>query len=62
MSNKEYNKFPRGVEVVAGAIIRKGQKILMTRSPKWNNKWVFQGGHIEVGETIAQAGIREGEE
>lgn len=58
----EKNKFPRGVEVVVGTIIRKGAKILMTRSPKWNHKWVCQGGHIEEGETIAEAGIREGEE
>ncbi len=62
MSNKKYNKFPRGVEVVAGVIIQQGKKILMAHSPKWNNKWIFPGGHIEAGETILESAKREGEE
>ncbi|QQG39523.1 MAG: NUDIX domain-containing protein [Candidatus Aenigmatarchaeota archaeon] len=54
--------FPRGVEIVSGAIIRRDGKILLTKSPKWHNKWVLPGGHIEAGERILEAAMREGEE
>lgn len=54
------NKFPRGVEVVAGALIRnKEGKLLFTKSPKWSGKWVLPGGHIDPGETIIDAATRE---
>lgn len=57
------HKFPRGVEVVTGGVIRKKDgKILLARSPKWSNKWVLPGGHIEPGETILEAAKREAEE
>lgn len=50
MPNK---KFYKGVEVVGSAIIENlGGKILLTRSPKWSNKWTTSGGHIDPGETI----------
>jgi nucleoside triphosphatase len=54
------DKFPRGVELVASAIIEndKGQ-ILLAQAPNWNNKWTMPGGHIDPGETISQAVIRE---
>lgn len=62
MSNQN-NKFPRGVEVVGSAIIENSDgKILLVKSPKWNNKWTMPGGHIEPGETISNALIREAEE
>ena len=53
-------KFPRGVEITTSAIIEneKGE-ILLTQQPKWKNKWLFPGGHIEPGETINQSLIRE---
>lgn len=56
------NEFPRGIEVLCGAIIQHDSKILLCESPKWGNKWAFPGGHIEPGETISQAAIREGKE
>ena len=57
------NKFPRGVEVVGSVIIEDGEgKILLIKSPKWHNKWVMPGGHIEPGEKIAESQIRETEE
>jgi len=63
MKQDNQNKFPRGVEIVGSAIIEKDDgKILLTRSPKWNNKWIFPGGHIEAGETIEQALLREAKE
>ena len=56
----ENNKYERGVEVVVGAIIENSEgKILLARSPKWNGKWIIPGGHIEPGEAIEEAGLRE---
>lgn len=55
--------YPRGVELTGSAIIENDAKqILVAKSPKWNDKWVLPGGHIEVGETILAACVREGEE
>jgi len=57
------NKFPRGIELCAGAIIENSKgEILLAKSPKWNNKWTFPSGHIESGEKIEQGAIREIEE
>ncbi len=57
------NEYPRGVEVVGSAIIEDSKGlILITKSPKWNGQWVFPGGHIDPGEKIADAVIREAEE
>jgi len=49
--------FPR---VTVGAFIRnqKGQ-VLLCKSPKWEDYWVVCGGHIDLGETIAEALVRE---
>lgn len=57
------NKFPRGVEIVGSAIIenKKGE-VLLVKSPKWSNKWTMPGGHIEPGEKIEEALLREAEE
>ncbi|MBI4262217.1 NUDIX domain-containing protein [Candidatus Uhrbacteria bacterium] len=56
-------KFPRGVEVVGSAIIEDGEgKILLVKSPKWNYRWTMPGGHIEPGEGIEEALLREAEE
>ena len=55
--------FPKGVEVVCSALIEsKNGKILLGQSPKWHNKWVFPGGHIDIGETIKEAVVREAKE
>jgi len=63
MPDKRKQKYPRGIEVVGGVIIenQKGE-ILLTKSPKWNNKWVLPGGHVEPGEKIVDALVREGRE
>lgn len=62
MKNNQ-NKFPNGVEVVGSAIIenKKGE-ILLVKSSKWSNKWTMPGGHIEPGEGIEDALLREAEE
>ncbi|MFH2019685.1 MAG: NUDIX domain-containing protein, partial [bacterium] len=54
MSIQEY---PR---VTVGAFIRNHQgQILLCKSPKWEDYWVVCGGHIDMGETTAQALERE---
>lgn len=57
------NKFSHGVEIVGSAIIenKKGE-VLLVKSPKWSNKWTMPGGHIEPGEKIEDALLREAEE
>jgi nucleoside triphosphatase len=47
-------------EPTVGALIFNPEsKILLVRSHKWRNKYVIPGGHIELGETIVAALIRE---
>ena len=53
-------QFPK---VVVGCFILNSHKeILLVKSYKWPGKWVVMGGHIEWGETIADAVKREVEE
>lgn len=55
--------FPKGVEVVGSAIIENdNNEIFLVKSPKWSNKWMMPGGHIEPGEKISDALEREVEE
>jgi nucleoside triphosphatase len=53
-------QFPK---VVVGCfILNDKNEILLVRSYKWADKWVVMGGHVEWGETIAQAVAREAKE
>ncbi|TSC76409.1 MAG: NUDIX hydrolase [Parcubacteria group bacterium Gr01-1014_31] len=55
--------FPRGIEVVGSAVIENpAGQILLVQSPKWGGKWVLPGGHIEPGESILAATVREAQE
>lgn len=45
--------------VVGGFIVNDKKEILLVKSYKWPGKWVVMGGHIEWGESIAQAVERE---
>lgn len=57
------SNFPRGIELVCSALIESPDgKILLGQSPKWHNKWILPGGHIDTGETIKEAVIREARE
>lgn len=63
MPVNDMQQFPREVEVVGSSIIEDGEgKILLVKSPKWHNKWTMPGGHIEPGEKIEEALLREAEE
>lgn len=53
-------KYP---EPTVGALIVNAEgKILLAKSPKWFDKYVLPGGHIELGETYEDAVIRETKE
>jgi mutator protein MutT len=53
-------QFPK---VVVGCfILNDKNEILLVRSYKWADKWVVMGGHVEWGETIADAVVREAKE
>lgn len=63
MPRKELDAFPRGVELVVGVIVENGKgELLLAKSPKWKNKWSMPGGHVEPGEKIFDALVREGKE
>lgn len=47
------------IEAVVTAIIYNGEKVLYIQDPKWNNSWTYPGGHIEYGEKIFEAALRE---
>lgn len=47
-------------EATVGAVIlNPDNKLLICRSTKWNGKYVIPGGHIELGEKMEDALIRE---
>lgn len=55
-------KYPRGIEVTAGIIpINDNGEILVCFSPKWD-KLGFPGGHVDTGEKMEDACIREAKE
>jgi nucleoside triphosphatase len=47
---------------VGALIVNKEGKVLLTRSHKWFDKYTLPGGHIEVGETMIEAVVREAKE
>jgi len=63
MENIEKNSEIKEIELVGSIVIEnKEGKILLTKSPKWNNKWTLPGGHIEPGESIENGLLREAKE
>ena len=50
-------KYP---EATVGAVILNSEdKVLICQSNKWNQKYVIPGGHIEAGESMEEALVRE---
>jgi len=45
--------------VVAAIIFNSKNEVLLCKSGKWQNKYVVPGGHVEGGETLEEALIRE---
>jgi ADP-ribose pyrophosphatase YjhB (NUDIX family) len=45
--------------VTVGALVCDGEKILLIRSHKFPSLYILPGGHVEFGETLAQAVVRE---
>ena len=43
-------------------IFNKAGEILLLKSHKWPGKYVVPGGHVELGERIEEAAIREAKE
>ncbi len=49
-------------DIVNGLLLSNGHVLIVRRSPfraTWPNRWSFPGGHVESGETLEQALIRE---
>ena len=44
---------------VDALILNEKKEVLLCKSPKFNNKFIISGGHIEIGETFEQALKRE---
>jgi nucleoside triphosphatase len=43
-------------------ILNKANELLLVKSHKWPGKYVVPGGHVELGETLEQAAVREAKE
>ena len=56
-SSSREQAFPE--PTVGGLIVNKDGMILLVLSHKWFDKWTIPGGHIELGETMQGALVRE---
>lgn len=57
------SKYDGTVELVASPLIMNSEgKILLVQSSKWGALWLIPGGHVEYGESVYDAAVREGKE
>ena len=55
--------FERGVELTCALFIeREDGRLIFVRSPKWGDRLVVPGGHVEPGERVVDAALREAAE
>ncbi len=54
-----HQQFPYPLATVAGLVFAPDGDTLWVRSYKWGNMWSLPGGKVDLGETLAQAVIRE---
>jgi len=45
--------------VASGFVVNPEGKILLYRGPKWGDRWLVPGGHVDYRESLAQAAERE---
>lgn len=50
-------KYPE--PTVGALIVNRKEELFLMRSPKWHDYWCLPDGHVELGETLEQALIRE---
>lgn len=51
---------PEYPEPVTGALIlNENDEIFLMSSPKWEDKWIVPGGHVEIGEEMSECVRRE---
>ena len=50
---------PIPVWCFAITVVRDGDRYLLVREPDYNDTWYLPGGRVEIGETPAEAAIRE---
>lgn len=57
----ETTRYPARPRVAVGALVRRGQQVLLVRRGKAPSKgaWTLPGGSVELGETLKQAAARE---
>jgi len=53
----EEKKYPE--PIVGALILNEKGKILLAKGKKWGGKWTCFGGHVELGESLEEAIIRE---
>ncbi len=60
VAHKKDKRYYGTLEVCAGGVVVDGDgKILLVRSHKWDGKYSIPGGHVEYGESLEKALVRE---
>jgi len=59
MTEQKIKKYDYPEAIVGALIINDEGKILLGESVKWKGKWTIFGGHIELGEKMEDAVVRE---